>query len=133
MRKLAALPVLSLVVTATATATLVVVIPAKDAAVVCADRRFTGTAGNQFDSDAKLQLLSPHAIYFVVGVEAISVGDKVLYAPETVFRKFLAERANEGIPADRAIRNRDEIGRYLRDSFTEFLSTHTIPRPDSAP
>jgi len=133
MRELAGFLILNLAYAATATATLVVLIPAKDSAVICADRRFTGATGSQFDSDAKLQLLSPHAIFFVVGLEAVSAGDKVLYAPETVFRKFLAERANEGIPADRAIRNRAEIGNYLRDSFTEFLSTHAIPRSDSAP
>ena len=119
--------VLSLAVAATATATLVVLIPAKDAAVVCADRRFTGTTGNQFDSDAKLQLLPPHALYFVVGVEAISAGDKVLYAPETAFRNFLAARANEGVPTDRAIRDNARLERYLRDSFEEFLKAYRIP------
>src|SRR5580698_11404690 len=102
MRKLAGWLALSLASIGTATATLVVLIPAKDAAVVCADRRFTGTTGNQFDSDAKLQLLPPHALYFVTGVEAISAGGKILYAPGTAFRNFLAERANEGISADRA-------------------------------
>jgi hypothetical protein len=131
MRTLAALLVLSLAVTATATATLVVLIPAKDAAVVCADRRFTGTTGNQFDSDAKLQLLPPHALYFVTGVEAISAGGKILYAPGTAFRNFLAERANEGISADRAIRDSARLERYLRDSFEEFLKAHPIP-PDTS-
>jgi len=133
MRKLAGLLVLSLAARITATATLVVVIPAKEATVVCADRRFTGTAGNQFDSDGKLQLLPPHAIYFVVGLEAASEGGKVVYAPGTVFKRFLAERENEGIPPDRAIRNSAEIERYLRDSFEEFLGTHRIPPPSSAP
>ena len=127
MRKLVALLVLSLAVTATAAATLVVLIPAKDAAVVCADRRFTGTTGDQFDSDAKLQLLPPHAIYFVTGVEAISAGDKVLYAPGAVFRNFLAERASEGISVDRAIRDGAQIERYLRDSFEGFLKAYRIP------
>ncbi|MGA2715143.1 MAG: hypothetical protein ABSG41_18745 [Bryobacteraceae bacterium] len=133
MRKLAGLLVLSVAARITATATLVVVIPAKEATVVCADRRFTGTAGNQFDSDAKLQLLPPHAIYFIVGLEAVSEGGRVVYAPGTVFRKFLAERENEGIPPDRAIRNSAEIEHYLRDSFGEFLGAHRIPPPGSAP
>ena len=127
MRNLAALLVLNLAITTTATATLVVLIPAKDAAVVCADRRFTGTTGNQFDSDAKLQVLPPHALYFVVGVEAISAGDKVLYAPGTAFRNFLAERANEGISVDRAIRDSAPLERYLRNSFEEFLKAYRIP------
>lgn len=127
MRKLTGFLILSLAATANAPATLVVLIPAKNASVICADRRFTGTAGNQFDSDAKLQLLSPHAVYFVAGVEAIAAGDKVLYAPATAFRHFLAERANEGIPADRAIRDTAELERYLRNSFEDFLKKYGIP------
>lgn len=122
---------LSLVAAVAAKATLVVIVPARGATAVCADRRFFDTKGGQFDSDDKLQLLPPHAAFFVVGLEAVSDRDRVLYSPATVFRRFLAERAAEGIPADIAIRDTARLSRYLRDGFEGFLKDHNFPRRNS--
>jgi hypothetical protein len=122
MRKLASLLVAGLVAVTTAKATLIVLIPAKGSATVCADRRFVGSGGNRFDSDDKLQLLAPNAIFFVVGLEAVSVSGQVLYAPGTIFRRFLAERASQGIPTGIAIQDSARIAQYLRDPFEKVLS-----------
>src|SRR5579862_6022683 len=133
MRMLASLLALCLVAISTAKASLVVLIPAKGATAVCADRRFVATTGKQFDSDGKLQLLPPHAVFFVVGLEAIFAGDEVPYAPGTIFRKFLAERAEEGIPSDVAIRDSAKLAQYLRDGFEKFLRANQLPPPRPSP
>jgi hypothetical protein len=121
----------SLVAAFTAKATLVVIVPAQGATAVCADRRFFDTSGRQFDSDDKLQLLPPHAAFFVVGLEAVSTRDRVLYSPAAVFRRFLEERAAEGITADLAIRDNAALSKYLREAFEGFLKEHQFPAPRS--
>jgi hypothetical protein len=133
MRKLAGLLILSLAAATTANATLIVIIPAKGATVVCADRRFLGTDGRQFDSDDKLQLLTPHALFFVVGLEAVSTDGKVVFAPGTILRRFLAEKAAEGIPSDMAIQDDAKIGQYLQRAFEKFLRENNSPPPKSMP
>lgn len=125
--------ILSLAAATTAKATLIVIIPAKGATVVCADRKFLATDGRQFDSDDKLQLLSPHALFFVVGLEAVSTEGKILFAPGTIFRRFLAEQAAEGIPSGIAIQDSAKIGEYLRDAFEKFLRENKFPPPKSLP
>jgi hypothetical protein len=131
MRKLASLLILSLAAATTANATLIVIIPAKGATVVCADRRFLGTDGRQFDSDDKLQLLSPHALFFVVGLEAVSTDSKLLFAPGATLRKFLTEQAAAGIPSEIAIQDDTKIGQYLRAAFERFLRENKFPPPKS--
>jgi hypothetical protein len=129
MRKLASVLVGSLVAISSAKASLVVLIPAKGATAVCADRRFVATSGKQFDSDGKLQLLPPNAVFFVVGLEAIFAGGEVSYAPGTIFKRFLAERAEEGIPSDAAMRDSSKLAQYLRDGFEKFLRANQVPAP----
>jgi hypothetical protein len=131
MRKLAGLLILSLAAVTTANATLTVIIPAKGATVVCADRRFLGTDGRQFDSDDKLQLLTPHALFFVVGLEAVSSDSKVLFAPGAILQRHLAEQAAEGVPSDMAIQDDAKIGQYLRDAFEKFLRENKFSPPKS--
>ena len=122
---------ISLLAAITAEASLVVVIPAKGATAVCADRRFFDDSGKQFDSDDKLQLLPPHAAWFVVGLEAVFTHDRVLYAPAAVFRRFLAERGAAGVPAEIAIHDSAGLSRYLREDFEGFLKDHRFPAPRS--
>jgi hypothetical protein len=133
MRKLAGLLILSLATVSTAHATLIVIIPAKGATVICADRRFVGTDHRQLDSDEKLQLLSPHALFFTVGLEAVSSDGKVLFAPEASLREFLAEEAAKGIPSDIALQNASKIAEYLKNAFEKFLSGNKFPPPKSMP
>ena len=116
----------------TAQATLVVIVPAKGATVVCADRRYFDANGNQFDADGKLQLLAPNAAYFVTGLEAVTARGKVVYAPAEVFGRYLAERQAEGIPVGAAIRNDNGIRDYLRADFERFLKTTRFPSPKTS-
>jgi hypothetical protein len=67
----------------------------------------------------------------VVGLEAISASGQVLYAPGNLFRKFLAQRAAEGIPPDVAIRDGEKIAQYLREAFEKILRD-TRPAPPNA-
>ncbi len=105
-----------------------VLVPARGATAVCADRRFFDDNGKQFDSDDKLQLLSPHAAWFVVGLEAVFTHDKdALCAGGGVFSRFLAERAAAGVPAESAMH--DSAGTqptYLREDFEGFLKDHPV-------
>lgn len=118
---------------ASARATLVVIIPAKGATVVCADRRFLGTGGRQFDSDGKLQLLAPNAFLFIVGLEAVSAEGKVLFSPGTLLQRFLAEQAAEGVSSGMALQDGVKIGQYLQDAFGKFLSGNTFASPNLMP
>jgi hypothetical protein len=76
-------------------------------------------------------LLPPHTVFFVVGLEAVSARDRVLYAPAAVFRRFLAERAAEGVQAETAMRDSAGLSQYLRRNFEEFLKEHSFPAPRS--
>jgi hypothetical protein len=133
MRKPAGLLVLILAAAATANATLIVIIPARGATVICADRRFIGTDHRQLDSDDKLQLISPHALFFTVGLEAVSSEGKVLFAPGSSLRQFLKEERARGVPADIVIQDEAKIARYLSEQFQKFLMENNSPPAKSMP